>query len=76
MFIVCFMVRLIINTNMITGVILAVTNSMFVKHVISIVVQVIIGGATYFGMLYVFRDKYLYMIVNKISMKILKKEVI
>ena len=76
MFIVCFMVRLIINTNMITGVILAATNSMFVKHVISIVVQVIIGGATYFGMLYVFRDKYLYMIVNKISMKILKKEVI
>ena len=39
-------------------------------------VGAMIGGATYFGMLYVFRDKYLYMIVNKISMKILKKEVI
>ncbi len=77
MFIVCLIVRLIINTDMITNAILNIANnSMFIKHVISIVVQVVIGGATYFGMLYVFRDKYFYMIVNKVSMKVLKREVI
>ena len=77
MFIVCLIVRLMINTNMLTSVILSITNnSMFIKHVISIVLQVIIGGATYFGMLYIFKDKYFYMIVNRVSVKLLKKEII
>ena len=71
MFIVCLIIRLIINSIGISD-----GNGIFTKHVISIIIQVTCGGATYFGMLYVFRDKYFYMIVNKISMKILKREVI
>lgn len=71
MFIVCLIIKLIINSIGISD-----GNGIFTKHVISIIIQVACGGATYFGMLYVFRDKYFYMIVNKISMKILKREVI
>ena len=80
MFIVCLIVKLIISTNAFNGIILAIASNSLsavtVGHVISIALQVIVGGLTYFGMLYILKDKYFYMIVNKISMKILKRELI
>ena len=79
MFVVCQIVKVIISTNAFNGIIIAISgngNGSMVKHVISIILQVIAGSITYFSMLYVLRDKYFYMIVNKISMKLLKKEII
>lgn len=81
MFIVCLFVKLIISTNIFNGLIVAIAGigdfkEVIVGHVLSIILQVVAGCTAYFGMLYIFRDKYFYMIVNKVSMKLLKKELI
>ena len=80
MFFVCLIVKLIISTNVFNGIIVVIAGSSLkavtLGYIVSIVLQVIIGGLTYFGMLYILKDRYFYMIINKISIKILKRELI
>lgn len=84
MFLVCFGVKTIIDTNVITeglnnliysfGVSKDYTGE-YLHHVVSIVAQMGIGVLVYIGMLIALKDDYVYTVINKVKSKVFKKEV-
>lgn len=79
MFIVCFGVKLVLNTEIISAIIFnfAETMSMnrdYIFNVISIIIQVGMGAITYIVMLIILKDDYVYIFINKIKSRFFKKK--
>lgn len=79
MFIVCFGVKLVLNTEIISATIFnfAETLSMskdYIFNVISIIIQVGIGAITYIVMLIILKDDYVYIFINKMKNRFFKKK--
>ena len=75
MFIVCFFVKIFVNSNFVTRIIQNLnTDVIYSKSIISIGLQIVVGMIVYLGMLLlVFKDKYLKLYIDKIKEKVLKK---
>lgn len=79
MFTVCFGVRCILNLNAINSGLINVANSISIEekyflNIISIILQVIVGVITYFGMLIVLKDDYVFKFIDKIKSKLFNKK--
>lgn len=79
MFAVCFAVRCILNLNAINSGLINVANSISIEekyflNIISIILQVIVGVITYFGMLIVLKDDYVFKFIDKIKSKLFNKK--
>lgn len=79
MLIVCFGIRVILDTNLVTSTLINFANSISIDknnltNVISIVIQIGVGIITYFGMLIALKDDYVFKFIDKIKSKIFKKK--
>ena len=79
MFVVCFAVRLVlqldfINLNLINLAKNISIEKSYLINTISIIVQMAFGILTYFGMLIVLKDDYVFKFIDKIKTKIFKKK--
>lgn len=79
MFGICFIVKLVLNTSIISNAIYNFAESMlmnkvYVFNVISIVAQMFFGATTYIVTLIILKDQYIYTFINKIKNRFLKKK--
>ena len=79
MFIVCFGIRFLLNTNLINLALTNFANSISINknsliNITSIIIQIGIGAITYFGMLIILKDDYVFKFIEKIKSKIFKKK--
>ena len=79
MFTVCFGIRVLLNTNLINSALINLANSISINkdnvtNVASIVIQIGFGVITYFGMLIILKDDYVFKFIDKIKSKIFKKK--
>lgn len=81
MFMVCFVIRLLLSKDVLNSILLNIANNMNIgkdnlSNIISIIIQIILGALTYFGMLIILKDDYIFKFLNKIKEKIFKKKVV
>ena len=79
MFVVCFGIRYVLNIESILtiqeNIALAINmNNEYFINVVSIISQMIIGALTYFIVLVVLKDDYVFKFIDKIKSRIFKKE--
>lgn len=79
MFGVCFITKLIINTDLISTAIYSFAENidiskLYLFNIISIVAQIAFGAISYFAMLIILKDDYVYTFINKIKNRFLKKK--
>ena len=79
MFAICYGVKFIIGLNIVNVNLIKLAANMsmdenYLINSISIIVQIIFGVLTYFGMLIVLKDDYVFKFVDKIKSKIFKKK--
>ena len=79
MFAICYGVKFIIGLNIVNVNLIKLAANMsmdenYLINSISIIVQMIFGVLTYFGMLIVLKDDYVFKFVDKIKSKIFKKK--
>lgn len=79
MFGICFITKFIVNTDFITSAIYNFAeninmNKIYIFNIISIVAQITLGAITYFVMLIILKDDYIYTFINKIKNRFLKKK--
>lgn len=79
MFGICFVVKLSLNTNIISNAIYSFANAIdmnkiYIFNVISIIAQIVLGAITYMVMLIILKDQYIYTFINKIKNRFLKKK--
>ena len=79
MFAVCFGVRAVLNidsvSNLITTIVHTEKSAEFLLNSVSVLLQVLFGALTYFVMLIILKDDYVYKFINKIKEKISRKKV-
>lgn len=78
MFAVCFIVRIILNSNLVNSSLINLANTIsmekkYLINIVSIVIQMFFGVLTYFGMLILLKDDYVFKFIDKIKSKIFKK---
>lgn len=81
MFVLCFIVKCILNVNAITECIynLAINMSLnkeYLFNIVSIISQIAVGAITYIAMLIVLKDKYIFSFIDKVKSRFLKKETV
>lgn len=81
MFIMCFMVRLMLSTNIITQAIYNLANNLnmstlYVFNILSIFIQILAGVITYIGILIGIKDPYIFSFINKIKNRFLKRKIV
>lgn len=79
MFAVCFGVKLVLNTNLISDLIFNFAENInanleYVFNLISIIAQILFGAITYIIMLIILKDRYLYTFIYKIKNRFFKKK--
>jgi len=79
MFTVCFGIRFVLSINSINLSLIRFANEIdmsktYFINTISIIVQIIIGAITYFGMLVVLKDDYVFKFIDKIKSRLIKKK--
>lgn len=79
MFALCLGMKFILNTSIILNAIFNFAESISINkeylfNVISIITQIVIGGLTYITMLIILKDEYVYIFINKIKNRFLKKK--
>lgn len=79
MFAVCFVARFILDLDVINSGLINIANSISMEKVyfinaISIVSQIIVGVLTYFGMLIILKDDYVFKFIDKVKAKLFKKK--
>lgn len=80
MFGVCFVIKFILDMNSINTALINVANNICMSknyfiNIISIVVQIVTGAITYFVMLVVLKDDYVFKFIDKIKARFIKKKV-
>lgn len=75
MFICCFGVKIILNTNIISSSIQNLSSNNQMVNVISIASQILVGILAYFIMLISLKDDYVFRFIDKIKSRILKNRV-
>lgn len=80
MFGVCFVIKFILDMNYINTALINVANNICMSknyfiNIISIVVQIVTGAITYFVMLVVLKDDYVFKFIDKIKSRLIKKKV-
>lgn len=79
MFIICFGVKQVLNTNLILNEMTNIANSIemnskYMFNMVSIVSQVLLGAITYMIMLIILKDDYIFKFLEKIKTRFLKKK--
>ena len=79
MFVVCFGIRYVLNIESILtiqeNIALAINmNNEYFINVVSIISQMILGALTYFIVLVILKDDYVFKFIDKIKSRIFKKE--
>lgn len=79
MFILCLIVKGILNVDAITQVIYKSATNMslnkeYLFNIVSIIAQVAVGCVSYITILIILKDKYIFNFINKIKSRFLKKE--
>lgn len=79
MFIICFVVRSILNIDIINLNLINLAqnlsiNSSYFTNIISIITQILLGAVSYFGMLIILKDDYVFKFIEKVKSIILKKK--
>ena len=79
MFVACFAVRLLLNTNIINSLLINLAGAIGMGkenlfNITSIVVQMGLGILVYFGMLIILKDDYVFKFTDKVKSKIFKKK--
>ena len=79
MFVVCFGIRYVLNIESILtiqeNIALAINmNNEYFINVVSIISQMIFGALTYFIVLVILKDDYVFKFIDKIKSRIFKKE--
>jgi O-antigen/teichoic acid export membrane protein len=80
MFVFCFVVRIILNTNNVSELVYLLANNLqlnrdYFFNCTSIVLQVIIGAITYIVMLIILKDDYIYKFIDRVKERFSKKKV-
>lgn len=79
MFFVCFGIRLILSLEFINTGLINIANSILIEenyliNIASIIIQMIFGIITYFALLVILKDDYVFKFIDKIKSKIFKKK--
>ena len=79
MFAICFGVRMLLETNIISESLMNTAKNIsmdkeYLTNSVSIIAQMIFGALTYFGMLIILKDDYVFKFIDKIKNKIFKKK--
>ena len=80
MFLVCFIVKSILRIGIINNLLISFANNIrrnpeFITNIISVAIQMLFGAISYFIMLVVLKDDYIYKFINKIKGRFLKKKI-
>ena len=78
MFAVCFGIRLLLATNIINSSLINLSKNLLMNtdyfiNIVSIIIQIIFGALTYFVMLIILKDDYVFKFIDKIKSYIFKK---
>ena len=78
MFAVCFGIRLLLATNIINSSLINLSKNVLMNtdyfiNIVSIIIQIIFGALTYFVMLIILKDDYVFKFIDKIKSYIFKK---
>lgn len=78
MFAVCFGIRLLLATNIINSNLISLSKNVLMNtdyfiNIVSIIIQIIFGALTYFVMLIILKDDYVFKFIDKIKSYIFKK---
>ena len=78
MFAVCFGIRLLLTTNIINSNLIILSKNVLMNtdyfiNIVSIIVQMVFGALTYFVMLIILKDDYVFKFIDKIKSYIFKK---
>ena len=79
MFAICFGIRMLLETNIISESLMNTAKNIsmdkeYLTNSVSIIAQMIFGALTYFGMLIILKDDYVFKFIDKIKNKIFKKK--